>query len=328
MSTDRHGLFHPFSPSSSKETIPPSSSAMSIDDTPTTTTLLSTIEIPDSSLGYPDMNISSKYQSSPPQSIRRPTIRIPNETSSTRSPHSPVHHSPLATQHSPSRRSKLTSPVFTSLREKDDPYFLALPDSSRTKILSNSAPDLNTLPHPPPRAHRRPPREIQNGNGRLIEHLHSSRRHSSIGLSSQLPADGPLSRRSTLRAPFRLQRQGSPSSDSSRNRDSDSESEIFEDDRSSYGGSTASTRPSSFSSTASFSETYLRSSASTNNLTGKNRGRSSLTPAFSPLDLIKKRENIVLPERDNIETEDCRFLESEYHRYFSYCLRSNAALRH
>src|SRR5579859_240173 len=29
------------------------------------------------------------------------------------------------------RRSKLASPVFTSLREKDDPYFLALPDSSR-----------------------------------------------------------------------------------------------------------------------------------------------------------------------------------------------------
>lgn len=292
--------------SSSKGKISSRSSVlMSIDDTRPS---LSKIEIPDSSLGYPDA-IHNRTSSSRP-----PSIRVSPDHH---------HHTPTAstTQLSPSRRSKLTSPVFTSLREKDDPYFLALPDSSRTKILSNSAPDLNTLPHPPPRAHRRPHRDTTaNGNGRLMEQLHSSRRHSALGLSSQVPVDRPLSRRSTLRTPFRLQRRGSPSSGSSSpNGDSDSESEIFDDDRSSYVGSTVSTRPSSFSSTASFSETFLRSSASMNNLnSGKLWARGSLTPSFSPLDLIKKRENVILPERDTIETEDCRFLESEYHRYFLF----------
>jgi hypothetical protein len=286
--------------------------SMSIVDT---RMLISNIEIPDSSLGYPDVpnpNVAPNRSSTLPP--RRPSIRVPNEQPG--SSNSPGSNSPVS-QQSPSRRSKLTSPVFTSLREKDDPYFLALPDSSRTKILSNSAPDLNTLPHPPPRVHPRPPRDVQgNGNGRLMEQLHSSRRHSTLTVSSQISNDRSLSRRSTLRAPFRLQRRGSPSSGSSSpNGGSDSESEIFEDDRS-YVGSAASTRPSSFSSTASFSETFLHSSASMNNLNGKAWPRG--TPNFSPLDLIKKKDSALLPERDSIEAEDCRFLEVEYHRYFPF----------
>ena len=312
MSSEPQDLFHT-SQSLSKDCISIGSYSMSIDDTHHP--MLTDIEIPDSSLGYPDVNPDTRPS---PHISRRPSLRIsntPSPPSSSRSQHSPVNLSPQS--HSSTRRSKLTSPVFTSLREKDDPYFLALPDSSRTKILSNSAPDLNTLPHPPPRIHRRTQRDgvpSPNGNGRLMEQLHSSRRHSSVGLSS-IPQDRSLSRRTTLRAPFRLQRRGSPSSDSSSpNGDSDSESEIFEDDRSSNVGSTVSTRPSSFSSTASVPETILRSSVSTNNLSSKLWARTTLTPNFSPLDLIKKRDNVVLPERDNLETEDCRFLEAEYHR--------------
>jgi hypothetical protein len=219
------------------------------------------------------------------------------------------------------RRSKLASPVFTSLREKDDPYFLALPDSSRTKILSNSAPDLNTLPHPPPRAHRRPNRDstIANGNGRLMEQLHSSRRHSTLGVTIPAPSSfadiRPLTRRASAKIPFRLQRHSPPhSGSSSPNYGSDSESEIFDDDHSSNVGSAVSTRPSSFSSTASFSETFLRSSASTSNLDNKVWKRGSLAPSFSNLDLRKKRD-ANLPERDYIEIEECRFLEAECQRY-------------
>jgi hypothetical protein len=80
-------------------------------------------------------------------------------------------------------------------------------------------------------------------------------------------------------------------------------------------GSAVSTRPSSFSSTASFGETFLRPSASTSNLNGKGWGRTNLHPSFSALDLVRRRDSAVLPERDTIETEDCRFLELEYHRY-------------
>ena len=76
-----------------------------------------------------------------------------------------------------------------------------------------------------------------------------------------------------------------------------------------------STRPSSFGSISSFGETFLRASASTSNLNGKLWNRSSLTPSFSPLDLMRKRESTILPERDTLETEDCRYLEVEYHRY-------------
>ena len=213
------------------------------------------------------------------------------------------------------RRSKLASPVFTSLREKDDPYFLALPDASRSKILSNSTPDLNTLPHPPPQPHRRLNRDstIANGNGRLMEQLHSSRRHSGLGAPPQPSTDRrPITRRSSIKPPFRRQRRSTVSSGSSSpNYDSDSESEIFDDDYSNV-GSAVSTRPSSFSSTASLSETFLRRSPNADSKIWK---RGSLTQHFSVLDL-KKQSNTILPERDHIETEDCRFLESEYQTYY------------
>ena len=88
----------------------------------------------------------------------------------------------------------------------------------------------------------------------------------------------------------------------------------FDDDHSNV-GSTGSTCPSSFNSTVSFSETFLRPSASTSNLNGKNWKRGSLTPSFNVLDLSKKHDSAILPERDHLEIEDCRFLESEYHRY-------------
>lgn len=259
--------------------------------------------IPITKLDIPD---PSYPQISPPPS-RRSSIRLNPSPNRSSSPH----------QHVSPRRSKLESPVFASLREKDDPYFLALPDASRSKILSNSAPDLNTLPHPPPRVHRRANRDsVANGNGRLMVQLHSSRRHSSLGLPSQPSTDNrPLSRRSSVKPPFRLSRRTTTSSGSSSpNYGSDSESEIFDDDHSNV-GSAVSTRPSSYSSTASYSETFLRSSASANNLDGKTWKRGSLTPSLSVLDLSKKRDSAILPERDHLETEECRFLESEYHRY-------------
>ena len=188
-----------------------SSSTSSIDDSHSTFLKL---DIPTPSLGY------SKI--SPPPS-RRSSIRLsPSPDRLSTPPNHPNSISP--------RRSKLASPVFTSLREKDDPYFLALPDASRSKILSNSAPDLNTLPHPPPRVHRRPNRDSAgNGNGRLMEQLHSSRRHSSLGALSQPSTDNHLlTRRSSIKPPFRLNRSRTTSSGSSSpNYGSDSESEIF-----------------------------------------------------------------------------------------------------
>jgi len=278
------------------------STTMLIEDIPTSTLK---IEIPTSSLGYPDLS----PRSSP---SRRQSMR----PSSAHNPSSP------STPTSANRRSKLSTPLFTSLREKDDPYFLALPDSSRSKILSNSVPDLNTLPHPPPRVHRRHQRDsVVNGNGRLMEHLHSSRRHSVLGNNSQSSPDPrPVSRRSTIKTPFRLQpRSRNSSGSSSPNYGSDSESEIFDDDHSVV-GSVVSTRPSSFGSTASFGETFLRASASTSNLNAKLWSRANLTPTFSPLDLMRKRDCTILPERDTLETEDCRYLESEFHRYVIPCL--------
>lgn len=276
---------------------------MSIDDTRPSLSKLDIPSLPSppsssSPLGYHPPHRTSNSSSSPVR--RSPSVRL--NPSPDRSPLS-----------SPSqRRSKLASPVFTSLREKDDPYFLALPDASRSKILSNSAPDLNTLPHPPPRVHRRPNRDsLQNGNGRLLEQLHSSRRHSTLGVTSQQTTDNrPLSRRSSIKPPFRLGRTPPSSGSSSPNYGSDSESEIFDDDHSNV-GSTVSTRPSSFSSIASFNDTFQRP----NNADGKIWKRGSLTSNFSVLDL-RKHETAVLPERDHIEAEDCRFLESEYLRYF------------
>jgi len=275
---------------------------MLIEDIPTSTLK---IEIPSSSLGYPDL--SPRSSPSRRQSMRSSSVHNPS------SPSTPT---------SANRRSKLSTPLFTSLREKDDPYFLALPDSSRSKILSNSVPDLNTLPHPPPRVHRRHQRDsVVNGNGRLMEHLHSSRRHSVLGNTSQSSPDPrPVSRRSTIKTPFRLQpRSRNSSGSSSPNYGSDSESEIFDDDHSVV-GSVVSTRPSSFGSTASFGETFLRASASTSNLNAKLWSRANLTPTFSPLDLMRKRDCTILPERDTLETEDCRYLESEFHRYVIPCL--------
>lgn len=281
-------------------------SRMSIDDTRRPS--LSKLDIPN--IPLPDPSPSS---SSSPLGYH-PPHRIPNSSSSPvrRSPSLRLNPSPdRSPLSSPSRRSKLASPVFTSLREKDDPYFLALPDASRSKILSNSAPDLNTLPHPPPRVHRRPNRDsVLNGNGRSMEQLHSSRRHSTLCVTSQQTTDNrPLSRRSSIKPPFRLGRTPPSSGSSSPNYGSDSESEIFDDDHSNV-GSTVSTRPSSFSSTASFNDTLQRP----NNADGKIWKRGSLTPSFSALDL-RKQAIAVLPERDHIEAEDCRFLESEYQRY-------------
>ena len=281
----------------SSKTIVMDNNPLSIDDSRTPSfTKIDMLTGP--SIGYPPP-VSNR--STPPS--RRSSVRL--NPSPDRSPNT---H-----QVSP-RRSKLASPVFTSLREKDDPYFVALPDASRSKILSNSAPDLNTLPHSPPRVHRRLSRDstIANGNGRLMEQLHSSRRHSVLGVSPQPSTDGrPITRRSSIKPPFRLQRRSTTSSGSSSpNYDSDSESEIFDDDHSNI-GSAVSTRPSSFSSTASFPETYLRPSHTAD---GKNWKRASVTPRFSVLDL-RKQDNTILPERDHIETEDCRFLESEYQTY-------------
>jgi hypothetical protein len=269
---------------------------LSIDDSHTPP--FTEIDIPTGpSIGHPPMSNQS-IPSSHPSSVHL-------NPSPDRSPN---------TQNVSPRRSRLASPVFTSLREKDDPYFLALPDASRSKMLSNSAPDLNTLPHPPPRAHRRLNRDstIPNGNGRLMEQLHSSRRHSVLGAPPQSSTDGrPIIRRSSVKPPFRIQRRTTTSSGSSSpDCDSDCESEIFDDDHSN-GGSAISTRPSSFGSTASFSENFPRPSPPAN---GKIWKRSTLTPRFSVLDL-RKQVNTVLPERDHIETEDCRFLESEYQRY-------------
>jgi hypothetical protein len=298
-----------------------STNNLSIDDSRTSNLK---VDIPDSSLGYPDMHqhtspnisphgtLSRRNSSSAPPSRRNSFIRPPPLSTSEQHTSSPINTS---NQLSPGRRSKLSSPVFTSLREKDDPYFLALPDSSRTKILSNSAPDLNTLPHPPPRAHRRPHRDVNNTSGRLMEHLHSSRRNSLVP-NPDASSSRPVSRRSTIKTSFRLQPRSRTSSSSSSPYGSDSESEIFDDDHSSMVGSAVSTRPSSFSSTASFGETFLRPSASTSNLNGKGWGRT-LHPSFSALDLVRRRDSAVLPERDTIETEDCRFLEIEYHRYWS-----------
>ena len=260
---------------------------LSIDDSPTPP--FTNIDIPiGPAMGYPPSHPSSVRLNPSPD-------RSPN------------------TQNVSPRRSKLASPVYTSLREKDDPYFLALPDASRSKMLSNSAPDLNTLPHPPPRAHRRLTRDstIANGNGRLMEQLHSSRRHSVLGAPPQSSTDGrPITRRSSIKPPFRLHRRATTSSgSSSTNCDSDSESEIFDDDHSNV-DSAVSTRPSSYNSTASFSETSPRPSPAD----GKIWKRGTLTPRFSVLDL-RKQDSSILPERDHIETEDCRFLESEYQRY-------------
>ena len=267
---------------------------LSIDDSRTP---LTKIDIP--SIGYP----SSMSNRSTPLASRRSSIRLnpsPDRSSNT--------------QNVSPRRSKLASPVLTSLREKDDPYFLALSDASRSKILSNSAPDLNILPNPPPRVHRRLNRDstITNGNGRLMEQLHSSRRHSLLGAPPQSSTDDrPITHRSSIRPPFRLQRCTTTSSGpSSPNYGSDSESEIFDDDHSNV-GSAVSTRPSNFSSTASFSETSLRPSSTAD---GKIWKRGSLTPSFTVL-YLRKQDNTILPERDQIETEDCRFLESEYQRY-------------
>jgi hypothetical protein len=270
---------------------------MPIDDT----SLSLNLDIPDPSLEYPQM---SDVSTPPP---RRPSIRVNPSPDPLTSP-SPQPISP--------RRSKLASPVFASLRERDDPYFLALPDTSRYKIISSSGGDLNTLLHPPPRVHRRSNRDLlANGNGRLIEQLHSSRRHSSLGVPSQASSDSrPLSRRSSIRPPFRLQRQASFSSESSSpNYGSDSESEIFDDDHSNV-GSTVSTRPSSYGSSNSFSENFARSSPSTN-ADGKIWKRGVLNRSLSMLDMKPKQDSPILSERDQIEAEDCRFLELEYHRY-------------
>lgn len=259
--------------------------------------------MPDSSLPIDDTRQSLSSKSSSPQSRASP----PSRRSSVRSQ--------TSQNHSPPRRSKLDSPVFTSLREKDDPYFLALPDASRSKMLSNSAADLNTLPHPPPRAHRRNhPDPVPNGNGRLMEQLHSSRRHSSLGPPSQsLTESRRLSRRSTLKSSFRLQlRPPTSSGSSSPNCESD-ESEIFDDDHSNV-GSAVSTRPSSLSSTTSFQEFFVRPSPPF--AEGKPWKRHTLNVSAS--DLSKKQE-AVLAERDHIQAEDCRFLESEYHRYVPLC---------
>src|SRR2546421_9051723 len=143
------------------------------------------IDIPNCSLGYPES--SPRISPSRRQSMRPDSVHNPSSPS---------------TSTSVNRRSKFATPLFTSLREKDDPYFLALPDSSRSKILSNSVPDLNTLPHPPPRVHRRLNRDslVANGNGRLMEQLHSSRRHSALGVPPQPATDGrPIARRSSIK---------------------------------------------------------------------------------------------------------------------------------
>ena len=247
---------------------------------------------------------------SAPHLSRHPSIRLNS------GPDRSASSSQLSRQMS-ARRSKLASPVLTSLREKDDPYFLTLPDSSRSKILSNSAPDLNTLPHPLPKVHRRPDQDsIGNGNGRLMEQLHSSRRHSVMAISSQASSSESriLSRRSSIKRPFRLNRHIATSSgSSSSNYGSDSESEIFDDDHSNF-GSTVSTRPSSFSSTSSFSETFGRSSTQND---GKWKRASQLMQGRSTRD-FRTVEIAVLPERDHLETEECRFLESEFHRYKSF----------
>jgi len=258
-------------------------------------------------------------QSAPPTLNRSPSSPHLSRRLSTRlgsSPDRSASSSQLSPQRS-IRRPKLASPVLTSLREKDDPYFLTLPDSSRSKILSNSAPDLSTLPHPLPKVHRRPNQDsIGNGNGRLMEQLHSSRRHSVIAGSSQSSSsEGRIhSRRSSIKGPFRLNRYSATSSGSSSPNDgSDSESEIFDDDHLNV-GSTVSTRPSSFSSTTSSSETFGRSSTQND---GKWKRASQLMQGRSTRD-FRTVEIAVLPERDHLETEECRFLESEFHRYKSF----------
>jgi len=264
-----------------------------------------------------------KHSPVPPQSASPTLNRSPSSPQLSRRASSRFNSGPnrsaSSSQLSPQmsiRRSKLASPVFTSLREKDDPYFLALPDSSRSKILSNSAADLNTLLHPPPKVHRRPYREsIGNGNGRLMEQLHSSRRHSGMTIASQSSSSDSriLSRRSSIKAPFRLNRYSATSSGSSSpNYGSDSESEIFDDDHSNV-GSTVSTRPSSFNSTTSISEAFGRSSTQND---GKWKRASQFIQGRSAFD-FRKQESPILPERDHLETEECRFLESEFHRYNS-----------
>jgi hypothetical protein len=245
------------------------------------------VEIPDSSFGvYNDVSGVSPL---PPQ----PRL----------STFSPSRSGPLLHRSTSFRHSPVVSPTLAGLREKDDPYFLTLSDSSRSCILSASSPELNLLPHPPPRVHRRPPRDVpSNGNGRLMEQLHSSRRHSTLPLAqlNLQSSERPLSRRTSIRAPFRRRRRSPSSSDSSK--DSDSDSEIFDDNR------TVSTRPSSLSSTASLSDIVLRASSSTGHLKLWPRSNSS------PLDLLKKKDTVVLPTRDIIESEDCRFLETEFQR--------------
>jgi hypothetical protein len=56
-------------------------------------------------------------------------------------------------------------------------------------------------------------------------------------------------------------------------------------------------------------------------LNGKLWNRGSLHPSFSALDLVRRRDSAILPERDTIESEDCRYLEIEYHRFgpFNLC---------
>lgn len=287
------------------------------------------LDIPDPPFLHPNRQPLSRRASV------RPSLSLPN----TALEQSSEYAGEYTTQQPPRGRSKLASPIYTSLREKDDPYFLALPDSSRSKILSNSAPELNTLPYPPPRVHRRPTtsnRESSNpsgsGSGRLLEQLHSSRRHSTLGISSQQQSQDqssrPVSRRSSIKPPFRLQRRMTASSESS-SPNSDSESEIWEDDNHSGVGSNVSTRPSSFSSTASYSEQFmLKRSASANNLqnggalgnglvNGNANGSAKSiwkrsTLMGSSLDLSKKQQE--LNERDAIEMEECKILESEYQR--------------
>lgn len=273
-------------------------------DSPTSTNN-TRLSLPITGVSGPSLGSQSTRSQSPPPLRRSPSLRV------SPSPDRPPSHQRVSV-----RRSKLTSPVFTSLCEKDDPYFLALPDTSRSKILLNSAPDLNTLPHPPPRVHRRPNREtVGNGGGRLMEQLHSSQRYATIASTSKSSTDNrPLSRRPSTK-PYRLQKRATASSGSS-NYDSDSESEIFDDDRSNI-GSAVSTRPSSLSSTTSFTETFLRRSASIANFDGKFWKPGTLRPSFSVLDLTRKHENLIHLERDHIEAEDCRFLESEYHRFVS-----------
>ena len=143
-----------------------------------------------------------------------------------------------------------------------------------------------------------------------MEQLHSSRRHSNLGGASQQITDNRLlSRRSSISNSFRLPRTPPSSGSSSSNYGSDSESEIFDDDHSNV-ESTVSTRPSSFSSTASFTDAFQRAC----NVDGNVRKHGSLRQSFSALDL-RKHEIAIVPERDRLEIEDCRFLESEYHRW-------------